>query len=227
MSARVRMAVFRNMRLAACVLAAVAGSASFALAQPPKERLPLFAVDVQGTLPKLPRDSVIAELRGLDPATLPAWGPGFNLGAYVYPLRSKNISVGVGASYQWVRATSTPEIPDGAAADYDPGPAVTTKFVSVSPTLTLNFGHRRGWSYLSGGLGPSTLTVSRDDFDEEAGESQSTLSYGGGGRWFVKPHLAFSWDLRIYNIPVQEPSELSAGHPSGHMIALNIGVSFQ
>jgi hypothetical protein len=69
--------------------------------------------------------------------------------------------------------------------------------------------------------------VSRSDFTPEEGESQSTLSYGGGGRWFVKPHLAFSFDLRIYSLPVQEPNELQFGHPSGRIVALSIGVSFQ
>jgi hypothetical protein len=118
-------------------------------------------------------------------------------------------------------------MPDNASPGYDPGPTVTTKFVSISPTVTLNFGHRRGWSYLSGGMGPSTLTVSRDDLEPEGGESQNTLSWGGGGKWFFKPHLGFSFDVRIYNIPVQEPSSLQSGHPSGHMLVLNVGVSLQ
>ena len=142
-------------------------------------------------------------------------------------MRSRKISLGAGVAYQWLRGTYTPETPADAKPDYDPGPTVTTKFVSFSPTLTLNFGHRRGWSYLSGGMGPSTLTVSRDDLGPEEGESQNTLSWGGGGKWFFKPHVGFSFDVRIYNIPVQEPSALQSGHPSGQMFVLNIGVSFQ
>jgi hypothetical protein len=207
-------------------MALLAGSAASAFAQP-RDPLPLFVVDAQGALPKLPTDAIIGEIRGIPPASLPGWGPGVNLAAHVFPLRTRRISVGVGASYQWIRGHETPEIPEGASSNYDPGPSVTTKFVALAPQVSLNFGHRRGWSYISGGLGPSTLTVSRDDFPEEEGESQSTFSYGGGGRWFWKPHLAFSWDLRIYNVPVQDFSELSAGHPSGRVVSLNIGVSVQ
>jgi hypothetical protein len=225
MSARARVAAIRLAIVTAGSLALLV-SAPAAHAQP-RDPLPFYVVDAQGSLPMLPDDDINAELRGLSAGTLPAWGPGFNLAAHVFPLRSKRISVGIGANYQWLRGTSTPDIPKDAGPDYDPGPTVTTKFVSFSPQLSLNFGHRRGWSYLSGGLGPSTLTVSRDDYPEEEGESQSTLSYGGGGRWFVRPHLAFSFDLRIYNVPVQEPSELSSGHASGRVVSLNIGVSFQ
>jgi hypothetical protein len=220
------MTVVRTAVAIAATVTVLAAAAAPAHAQP-RDPLPLFVVDAHGALPMLPTDDVIAALRGLDPATLPAWGPGFNLAAHVFPLRSRRISLGVGANYQWLRGSYTPDTPDDAEPDYDPGPSVVTRFVSFSPQVSLNFGHRRGWSYISGGLGPSTLTVSRDDYPEEEGEAQSTLSYGGGGRWFVKPHLAFSFDLRIYNIPVQEPSELSYGHPSGRLVSLNIGVSFQ
>ena len=104
MSVRVRMAVLRVARATACALALSAGAAPSAHAQP-RDPLPLFAVDAQGTLPKLPTDDVIAQLRGLDPSALPVWGPGFNLAAHVYPLRTRRISLGVGASYQWLRGT--------------------------------------------------------------------------------------------------------------------------
>lgn len=226
MPVRVRLAVSRVARAAACGLMLLAGLPATAAAQA-REKLPIFAIDVQGAVSNLPNDDIIAELRGVPASSLPSWGPGFNLAGHVYPLRSKNISLGIGANYQWLRGSKTPGIPDGASSSYDPGPSVTTKFVSFAPQVSLNFGHRRGWSYLSGGLGPSTLTISRNDLPDEPGESQSTLSWGGGGRWFVKPHMAFSLDVRIYNIPVQEVSELSSGHPSGSLVALNIGLSFQ
>ena len=27
-----------------------------------------------------------------------------------------------------------------------------------------------------------------------------TINYGGGARWFIKPHVAFSFDVRFYAI---------------------------
>jgi hypothetical protein len=193
-----------------------------------QEKLPLpwVVVDAQGALPKLPTDPVLADPRGIAPASLPAWGPGFNLAAHVFPIRGKRMSLGVGGSYQWTRGSTSPEVPEGS----DPslaGPTVTTRFVALSPQVSLNFGHRRGWSYLSGGIGPSTLTISRDDFVAEEGQSVSTYNYGGGGRWFVKPRLAFSLDFRIYHLSALGASEFSAGHPAMNIVVLNLGVSLQ
>ena len=31
-------------------------------------------------------------------------------------------------------------------------------------------------------------------------ERLKTIDYGGGARWFAKPHLAFSFDVRFYAI---------------------------
>lgn len=206
-------------------LVAVALAASPARAQ---EKLPLpwFVVDAQGALPKLPTDPALADPRGIAAASLPAWGPGFNVAAHLFPLRGRRMALGVGVSYQWTRGSSSPDVPEGS----DPslaGPAVTTRFTALAPQASLNFGHRRGWSYLSAGLGPSTLTISRDDFAEEEGQGVSTLNYGGGGRWFARPRLAFSFDLRIYRLGALEISDLSAGHPAMNLVVLNLGVSFQ
>jgi hypothetical protein len=195
----------------------VATSSAFAQ---PREPIPWFAVDVQGALPKLPTDPALAAARGVDAAMLPAWGPGVNLGAHAFPLRTKWVTFGAGASYQWVRGSKSP--PETA-----PGPSVTTKFSAIVPQLSLNFGHELGWSYLSVGLGGSTLTVSRDDLPEEEGEAIKTLNWGGGGRWFMKDHLAFSFDVRIYAVNSQAASDLTAGHPRMNIVVLNVGVSIQ
>ena len=31
-------------------------------------------------------------------------------------------------------------------------------------------------------------------------EPLNTINYGGGARWFIKPHVAFSFDVRFYAI---------------------------
>lgn len=191
-----------------------------------KAPLPLFAVDVQGALPKLPTDELVRAPRGLAMGTLPSWGPGLNLGAHVYPLRGRRVSLGVGASLQWVKASRSPEVDEEANAT-PTGPTVTTRFRAISPQASLNFGHRRGWSYLSAGLGRSSLTISRDDALEEEAQGVSTFNWGGGGRWFAKEHLAFSFDVRIYRMSALESSTLSAGHPAMNLLVLNVGISLQ
>lgn len=209
--------------LVAC--AVFAWSAAAARAQE-KEPLPLFAVDVQGALPKLPTDEPVRSPRGLGLGTLPPWGPGVNLGAHVYPLRGRRMALGVGASVQLVRGSRSPEAEEDSNTP-PTGPTVTTRFRAFSPQASLNFGHRRGWSYLSAGIGRSSLTISRDDALEEEAQGVSTFNWGGGGRWFAKEHLAFSFDVRIYRLSELAPSTLSAGHPAMNLLVLNVGISLQ
>lgn len=219
---RPRAAVIRGSLVA---LAAVACLPAGASAQE-KEPLPIVAVDVQGALPKLPTDDLVRTPRGLGQGTLPPWGPGITLGAHVYPLRGRRVSLGVGASYQWVRGSRTPEAVDDAPAT-DLGPTVTTRFTAFAPQVSINFGHRRGWSYLSAGLGRAALTISRDDALEEEAQGVSVVNWGGGGRWFAKDHLAFSFDVRIHRLPLLEPSTLSAGHPAMNLLVFSVGISLQ
>lgn len=218
MHVRVRPASRRVVHAAAWALFLIVALASSAPAQP-RERIPLFAADAQGALPKLPTDPAIAATRGLTEAELPGWGPGFNLAAHVYPLRGKWIALGVGANYQWLRGSATADV-EGAAT-------VTTKYSAFTPQVSANFGHRRGWSYISAGIGPTTLTVSSSAIGDEPGVGVKTINYGGGGRWFVKPHVAFSFDLRIYAMNPVEQDELNGGHPRVNIVSMNVGVSFQ
>jgi len=55
---------------------------------------------------------------------------------------------------------------------------------------------------LSGGLGQTTWFLAADDLGEYPPNSDKlkTLNYGGGARWFIKPHVAFSLDVRFYVI---------------------------
>ena len=218
MHARVRPASRRLVHAAAWALFLILTLSQSAPAQT-RERIPLFAVDAQGALPKLPTDPAIAATRGLTEAELPGWGPGFNVAAHVYPLRGKWVALGVGGNYQWLRGSATADV-EGAAT-------VTTKYSAFNPQVSANFGHRRGWSYISAGIGSTTLTVSSSAIGEEPGVGVKTINYGGGGRWFVKPHLAFSWDLRIYAMNPVEQDELNGGHPRVNIVSMNIGVSFQ
>src|SRR5262245_45882451 len=105
-----------------------------------------FAVDVRGTFPPFPTDvQQLADSRNLlSIAELPGRGLGLDLGAHVYPFRWRAITVGFGGHLMIARAHQTPD--PSVGADLRP---VSTRFVSLSPQLSLNFGTGRGWSYLS------------------------------------------------------------------------------
>ena len=65
--------------------------------------------------------------------------------------------------------------------------------------VLLNFGHRNGWSYISGGMfGRAKLTPDRSTCPGPA-PMRKTLNYGGGARWFINQRMAFSVDVRWYD----------------------------
>lgn len=97
----------------AALVAAAATALCVAAAHPAhaqvRERLPLFVVDVQGTLPKFPTHGGFSGPRGLSEDQLPAWGPGVNVGGQVYLVRSTRVSFGVGATYVFSRDRNRPK----------------------------------------------------------------------------------------------------------------------
>jgi len=150
---------------------------------------------------------------------LPGLGIGINAAAHVYVFRWKAITFGVGGEFTTARAHST-----AASAGF---PSVTERFTSVAPQLSFNFGSSKGWSYLSGGIGPSTWRIVPDGspalpVDEER---LKTINYGGGARWFAKQHLAFSFDVRFYALnPSTAPSPFPPS-PRTTLLIIGAGVS--
>src|SRR5205814_4079629 len=117
-----------------------------------------------------------------------------DLGVHLYLVRWRAITFGIGGELMTARAHSS-----SAGVGL---PAVTERFTSIAPQLSFNFGGPRGWSYLSGGIGPSTWSIVPDGSQPLAidDERLKTINYGGGGRWFAKAHLAFTFDVRFYAI---------------------------
>ena len=71
-------------------------SSAPAVAQDPPPRIGPFVVDVRGSFPGLPDDPALADSRGMAVAELPGRGPGLEIGAHVYPLRWKAMTIGLG-----------------------------------------------------------------------------------------------------------------------------------
>lgn len=137
---------------------------------------------------------------GLVSEDLPGLGLGLDIGAHVYPLRLRWVTFGLGGSFHVSRAARGLQEIDGTLAGHD----VNVRFRALSPQLSFNFGGSGGWSYLSGGLATSTLlyTIDGTPADRET-QGRKTINYGGGARWFMKDHLAFSLDFRFYAINPQ------------------------
>ncbi len=169
------------------------------------------------------QDPDLATNRGLGPSQLPAWGLGLDVGGHVYLFSWGVVTFGVGASALFTAPSRTPGENDPDAG----GPTVTTRFTAFSPQLSFNFGDGDGWSYLSGGVGTSRLTVSSEQLTVPEQRRAGTLNYGGGARWFVRPGMAFSLDLRMFAISPLEQTATEPGSPRMTLLALNLGVAFK
>src|SRR5262249_1466087 len=154
------------------VLAIAAGVVTAQDAPPPPGTLPIprFAVDVRAAFPKFKQDTTLATSIGVTAANLPTRAYGLVVGAHWYPMRYRAITFGVGG--ELVKASKSRTLTPAKQGDPE-GPTVTTRFSSLAPQVSFNFGKREGWSYLSGGIGRSIYTTERVDAPQPDPESRT------------------------------------------------------
>jgi hypothetical protein len=172
-------------------------SAEIARAQDAPPRIPLFVIDLHGSLPRFPQDNTaLAMSRGMGLAELPGTGLGLQAGVHMYPLKWKAITFGIGGELATGRAKQTP------AAGLDNVRSSVEEFTSIAPQLSFNFGTGNGWSYISGGIGTAIWALTPEGQEGFPADSDRlrTTNYGAGARWFMKSHVAFSFDVRVYTI---------------------------
>ncbi len=190
-------------------------------AQEPPPKIGPFVVDLHATVPRFPAEQQLADSRGMSLAELPGVGLGVQVGVHVYVFRLKAVTVGLGGEYAASRATQNP-----GEGETDVRPATET-FKTIAPQLSLNFGTGNGWSYISGGIGQSTWSIvpeGQEQFPADT-DRMRTVNYGGGARWFAKPHLAFSFDVRFYQMDPGTPYFGHPGSPRTTLLIFGAGVS--
>lgn len=223
--------VARIRHRSAWLFAAVLLAAAARLDAQVREPVGPFSADVRVALPRFKEDVSVASSIGVDSVEMPSSGLGLVFGAHWYPVRSRRVTLGVGGEILLSRGSKSPEVDegtDGVPPPAIPGPTVTTRFSSVSPQVSLNFGSNRGWSYLTGGLGWGGLVTEREDAPvADADSSPRVLNYGGGARWFAKQHVAFALDLRFYAVGAQEATIGRPAYPATTMMVFSAGVSFK
>jgi hypothetical protein len=197
-------------------------------AQPPPPRISTVALDLHGDFVKFPDTQALADSRGLPSISdLPGTGFGGTIALHVYPVRWKAVTFGLGGEVVGLRAHGVPSALEAQASGTI---AVSEKFLSAAPQLSLNFGSAAGWSYISGGVGLSQWSVIPDGAAPQDADSARllTINYGAGARWFMKRHLAFSFDVRIYSIDkgTTPPTGLP-GSPHTTLMVIGAGVSLR
>jgi hypothetical protein len=170
-----------------------------------------FVIDVRGAFMSL--DSTSSAL---------------DVGAHVYPLRGRVVSLGVGASLLFVRASKTPDVPEGEEPD-PTDPTIRTRIKAFTPQVSLNFGSRRGYSYVSAGIGSMTRAIDATEggiLNEVTGDTRArTLNYGGGARWFASSRVAFTFDLRFYRVAAQDATDSSVSLPQQRFFVGSVGIA--
>jgi hypothetical protein len=215
-------------RMLLATIALAIGSASTTAAQQ-REPLPVAVVDIRGASVGLPTAF------GWTPpvpenAVVPSRSLGLDAGGNVYFLRRRAVSLGIGGGVIFARGVSTPvNVPDAE----DVLPEVTTRLAMLASQFSVNFGHRAGWSYISGGLGRSRVRSEASPIppatvpsNVEVGWVQ-TINYGGGARWFFSEHFAFSLDLRWYRLPELDATTTRPATGRATLLVASGGISIK
>lgn len=207
-----------------------------------------YVADIRAATSSLPRDSAFFPPVPSSTA-VPSRGYGIDAGAHVYLMQFGPARLGIGASLLRARGTISPGPPEtdsGEEEDDDDDdetsstsavvlPDVATLLTTVGPQVSVNFGSRAGWSYLSAGIGRARITTRTSAFVDEAGRliaqtrllesgTRSSINVGGGARWFAKPRLAFSFDVR-FHIVAAGGDETST--PRTTLVAVAAGISLR
>jgi hypothetical protein len=198
----------------------LAGRAAAQEDEDPKP-IPRVALDLRGTYV---RYTVNTDLESLGTIT-PSRGLGGAVALHVYPLRFKALTIGIGGEWLTAQGGQTPVVDDVTGIA---GPRVTTRFKSLAPQLSVNFGNRNGWSYISAGLGKSSYSTRAGSTEIVNGPDArlNTLHYGAGARWSLNAHVALSLDVRLYTLGANPAVGTLFGTPRTRLLVVGAGLSF-
>jgi hypothetical protein len=171
--------------------------------------------------------SVATDLQ-VKPANLPTRSLGLTFGAHWYPLHARLVTLGVGGHFLTAHGSQSIAATTTGTTTTPASPTVVRHFRTLAPEVSLNFGHRNGWSYISGGLGRSTLFVERKDQPVANAPSRQTINYGAGARWFTNHHVAVSLDVRWYAVAPQTASATGGvAQPRTTLLVLSGGIALR
>jgi hypothetical protein len=205
----------------------VLACASVTFAQPKKPISP-FALDVHAFFPNLGQDAQTAKDLDVQPEEMPGRVFGLAIRAQVYPVRGRVRSLGLG--FELLRGRGRKEL---LAGGQPTGVIVAQVLEGFAGLATLNFGHRNGWSYLVGGMGPVRVRPYVSDpraLPTPAPAGKIALTYGGGGRWFKTDHFGFSFDLRFYDLkPMATVATVpvTPGRGRQHLLLMSAGLAIR
>jgi hypothetical protein len=197
------------------------------------ERLPWFAIDIHAATVGLPQAEGWVPAVSAD-TELPGRHWGLSTGATVYPFRAGLITFGFGASIIMGKGVSESlTTPSGSGAESTAvTPVVHTSITSLVPQVSINFGRRLGWSYLSAGIGRSKVTSFADAIGATPGIDvpetwNQALNFGGGARWFMKPRIGAGFDVRFVKLGSRTGTATVPSAKRTQLWNISAGISIQ
>jgi hypothetical protein len=165
---------------------------------------------------------------------VPSRSWGIDAGAHVYPMQLGPARLGFGATYLRARGTASPPAPastSGTSGSAAPAstPEVAALVTAFGPQVSANFGSRAGWSYLSAGIARAQISTRASAFGTtparllESG-ARRAINVGGGARWFARPRLAFSFDVRFHIVGAGGDA---APTPRTTLVGASVGLSLR
>jgi hypothetical protein len=209
----------------ACVCLALFCLPAPAAAQDPPPPLPRMVLDVRGSTTNFSVEPELAVSRGLLESELPGRGFGGDVALHFYLFKLKVVTFGLGGQVSLARAATSGSV----VSDQTILRPVTEQFTSATAQLSFNFGSGNGWSYISGGIGPAQRTVIPAGAGVSAADAERLLSlnYGAGARWFIKRHVAFTFDVRWHQLNLGTPVEGLVASPRSTLLIMSAGVSLK
>lgn len=215
-------------RTASLIVAGLFGVVTAGSAQN-TEPVPRFVVDIRGVTAGLPTSLGWTPVIPAN-TEVPTRGLGIDGGVHVMVVRRRTMSLGVGATWLLARS-STSTVVEATTTPAAPLPDVTTRMTVLAPQLSLNFGRRLGWSYISAGLGrgkvSSTAILDSAEVVNDVAEWTRAINFGGGARWFVNDHVGVGFDLRWHQFAAKEDSTTLVTAPRETVLVLGIGISLR
>lgn len=188
-----------------------------------------FAADARPLFVGFKETAEMAAQLSVAPAQMPPSGKGVATGLHWYPKRLGRTTLGIGGELLVSR---------GRRAEADAAAArVETRLSALSAQISLNFGTKDGWSYVTGGFGRAALVAEQHKpvptesiiiIGQPTGSERAVrraLNYGGGARWFAKHHFAFTFDIRFYALgPLPSARVPRSG---AKLLVVSLGTAFK
>ncbi len=214
----------------------------------PKGGLPLVTFEARGIFPVLGHDLTTGSSLNVDPAVLPSFAPGWVIGANVYGIRRRSWALGLGGELLSAMPTNNEVDPTTLMPN---GQQIQRTFTAKTVQMSLNFGHRAGWSYLTIGTGPThfdtqvvavpVTTTSATGVTTttpgpttpaptpvlSAADGKSSINYGGGAKWFPTKHFAFTLDLRFYRTKAALATPTFAARDAHKVMVFSAGIAIR